>query len=122
MNLVKYVCLDLHPLFGLYLEIHKEILWIMCLKSGLKSVKNMLKLKKLCFLVYYGFQLIQGFLNTLENMYDSYLLTYSTNIPRETFMAITIIHNLQGFHIHYKMYMVVRRIFIMDMLALCIMD
>jgi hypothetical protein len=82
----------------------------------------MLKLKKLCFLVYYGFQLIQGFLNTLENMYDSNLLTYSTNIPRETFMAITIIHNLQGFHIHYKMYMVVRRIFIMDMLALCIMD
>jgi hypothetical protein len=110
MNLVKYVCWDLHLLFGLYLEIYKEIFWIMCLKLELKSANNVLKLKKLCFLVYYGFQSIQGFLNNLENMCGSYELTYSTNIQWETFMAINIIHNLQGFHIHYKMYMVVRRL------------
>ena len=38
------------------------------------------------------------------------LLTSSTNISRETFMTITIIHSLQGFHIHYKIYVVEKRI------------
>jgi hypothetical protein len=40
----------------------------------------MWKLEKYYFLVYYEFQSIQVFLNTLENIYDSYWLTYFTRI------------------------------------------
>ena len=38
-----------------------------CLNSRLKSTRNIRKVKKHCFLVYYEFQSIQGFLNALVN-------------------------------------------------------
>jgi len=50
----------------------------MCLKSKLKSAKNVQKLEKHYFLMYDGFHSIQGFLNTLGSMCGTYWLTYST--------------------------------------------
>jgi hypothetical protein len=103
MNLVKSVCLDfcriewilLRFQLGWKVDIHTFLTIYSkpansyrkerttCLKLGLKSVRNVWKLEKHCFLVYYEFQSVQGFLNTqgLVNMCDANLVITWSHTP-----------------------------------------
>jgi hypothetical protein len=67
----------------------------MCLKLELKSTKNMRKMEKHCFLML------------------TYLFYKDSMSNKETFMVAIIIHNLQELYIHYGIYMVTRRLWIL---------